>query len=286
MKHHPLPSENHDDFADILKLADQYTPAEAKDNDASWATFQAKLTQKEIPIKTPYFLVTYRKIMSYAAVIALLILAGYLYLQPEKYPPLNTVVENTQTGEFREIALPDGTKVTLSPNSELCYEISSSLRKVTLKGHARFEVARNEKAPFTVDASKAIVTVLGTGFDVNAYPNSHVKVFVNHGKVKVETEKEEIILTKDQSVMTQGSQLISWDYKNNPLTIDQGRLQFENARLDFVLETLQHFAGIQLSIDAKNQEHKFSGTLNLKQSPEEIATLLSVAMQIPISSVK
>jgi len=229
MKHHPLPSENHDDFADILKLADQYTPAEAKDNDASWATFQAKLTQKEIPIKTPYFLVTYRKIMSYAAVIALLILAGYLYLQPEKYPPLNTVVEN---------------------------------------------------------ASKAIVTVLGTGFDVNAYPNSHVKVFVNHGKVKVETEKEEIILTKDQSVMTQGSQLISWDYKNNPLTIDQGRLQFENARLDFVLETLQHFAGIQLSIDAKNQEHKFSGTLNLKQSPEEIATLLSVAMQIPISSVK
>ena len=106
-------------------------------------------------------------------------------------------------------------------------------------------MARNENAPFTVNTPSTTITVLGTGFDVDAYPNSNVKVFVNHGKVKVENENQEAILTQNQGVISQNKELVSWNHKQNPLEVHNQYLKFDNAPLDFVLETLNHTQNMQ-----------------------------------------
>jgi transmembrane sensor len=279
----PLP-HNQDDYTDISDLAKNYIPKEAQNNEDAWNAFKAKLNTT--PKHHTTLSVTYRRIISYAAVIALLIVSGYMYFQPQKETPLDYVVETTGNTEFRKISLADGSTVFLAPNSTLHYSLEPSQRKLKLSGHARFEVARNEKAPFTVEAQNTLTSVLGTGFDINAYPNADVKVFVNHGKVKVETSSQEIILTKNQSVLAKKDELMDWDYQNNPLQIQNGALQFENARLDFVIETLNQYYHIQLQFNSPQTSKRFSGTLHNKQSAEEIAKILSAALQLNINAKK
>ena len=213
--HNPKPQ---DDFSDIWDLAKNYTPSEAAQNDASWEKFQKKLTPKVEKAPSHNLSITYRRILSYAAVIALFLLSGYMYFLPEVPAEIAKVTENTTSGQAREVKLPDGSTVMLSANSELSYSFTEAKRFIELKGHARFEVARNENAPFTVNTPSTTITVLGTGFDVDAYPNSNVKVFVNHGKVKVENESQEAILTQNQGVISQNKELVSWNHNQNPET--------------------------------------------------------------------
>jgi len=275
-----------DDFSDIWDLAKNYTPSEAAQNDASWEKFQQKLTPKVEKKPTHTLSITYRRILSYAAVIALFLLSGYMYFLPEVPSEIAKVTENTSSGQAREIKLPDGSTVMLSANSELSYSFTEAKRFIELKGHARFEVARNENAPFTVNTPSTTITVLGTGFDVDAYPNSNVKVFVNHGKVKVENESQEAILTQNQGVISQNKELVSWNHKQNPLEVHHQYLKFDNAPLDFVLETLNHTQNMQFQAPANANELHFTGTLKFDQTSEEIAALLQAALQTPIQIAK
>ena len=281
--HNPKPQ---DDFSDIWDLAKNYTPSEAAKNDASWEKFQKKLTPKVEKAPSHNLSITYRRILSYAAVIALFLLSGYMYFLPEVPAEIAKVTENTTSGQAREVKLPYGSTVMLSANSELSYSFTEAKRFIELKGHARFEVARNENAPFTVNTPSTTITVLGTGFYVDAYPNSNVKVFVNHGKVKVENENQEAILTQNQGVISQNKELVSWNHKQNPLEVHNQYLKFDNAPLDFVLETLNHTQNMQFQAPANASELHFTGTLKFDQTSEEIAALLQAALQTPIQIAK
>lgn len=273
-----------DDFSDIWDLAKSYVPAEAKENDAAWEKLQLKINEQSINKQTPTLSITYRRILSYAAVVALFILSGYMYFQPEVPAEIAKVTETTTSGQAREIELPDGSSVMLSANSEISYSFSESKRFIELSGHARFEVSRNENAPFTVNTPTTTVTVLGTGFDVVAYPNASVKVFVNHGKVKVENTHEEAILTQNQGVISQGNELVSWNHNENPLEINKQYLKFNNAPLDFVLETLYHTQNIQLRAPLNSNDTRFTGTLKFNQTSDQVAQLLSAALELKIQA--
>jgi ferric-dicitrate binding protein FerR (iron transport regulator) len=75
-------------------------------------------------------------------------------------------------GQFR-IVLPDGTKVWLNSASSLRYPtaFAGKQRIVELEGQAYFEVAKNAAQPFKVMVQEMEVQVLGTDFDVMAYPD-------------------------------------------------------------------------------------------------------------------
>jgi len=273
-----------DEFSDIWDLAKNYIPSEAENNDASWNAFQNKLNAKEAS-RTTTLSITYRRILSYAAVIALFLLSGYMYFQPEVPANLAKVTETTTKGQAREVLLPDGSSVMLSANSEISYSFTESKRAIELRGHARFEVARNENAPFTVATPSTTVTVLGTGFDIDAYPNSNVKVFVNHGKVKVESAEQEAILTQNQGVIAQENELVTWNHQNNPIDVRKGYIKFNNASLDFVFETLNHTQNMQFKAPKNASNMTFTGTLKFNQSADDIATILSAALETKIEKL-
>ena len=83
---------------------------------------------------------------------------------------MNTII--TAEGERTTVILDDGTKVKLNQNSKLVYPgtFDGKNRKVALSGEAYFEVLHDEKSPFLVDAGMYTVKVLGTKFNVEAYP--------------------------------------------------------------------------------------------------------------------
>lgn len=87
-------------------------------------------------------------------------------------PEYNTI--STPRGGQYQVQLPDGTKVWLNAASSLRYPavFTASERKVTLTGEGYFEVSHDKARPFIVQTAAQQVTVLGTQFNINAYPET------------------------------------------------------------------------------------------------------------------
>ncbi|MEV4884064.1 FecR family protein [Chitinophaga ginsengisegetis] len=102
------------------------------------------------------------------------------------------VVYNTITtpkGRQMKVRLPDGSMVWLNAASSIHFPTAfpSSARKVAMTGEAYFEVAKEQNAPFIVSVNDMTeVEVLGTYFNVNAYPDEqYTKTTLLEGSVKV-----------------------------------------------------------------------------------------------------
>jgi transmembrane sensor len=89
----------------------------------------------------------------------------------------------TARGEIRRLPLADGSVATIDTSSELRVAMANDSRRVTLrKGQAWFEVAKDLKRPFIVDAEIAQMRAVGTAFSVRR-TDEGVQVAVTEGKV-------------------------------------------------------------------------------------------------------
>jgi ferric-dicitrate binding protein FerR (iron transport regulator) len=98
---------------------------------------------------------------------AMVVVGIWLFLRPD------TPSHEVRNGlcEVKECELPDGTKVWLNANSRITYPERFQRRKrvVNLTGEAFFEVEKDARRPFYVQAGDVIIKVVGTRFDVDAY---------------------------------------------------------------------------------------------------------------------
>ncbi|MGE6781670.1 FecR family protein [Ensifer adhaerens] len=91
----------------------------------------------------------------------------------------------TDTAQSRTIALADGTTIEMGGGSAIATEINADTRHVRLlKGEAYFNVARDPRRPFVVEAGGVEVSVLGTAFDVQL-ASTETTVELAHGTVAV-----------------------------------------------------------------------------------------------------
>ncbi|WP_426327467.1 FecR family protein [Pedobacter sp. R-06] len=79
----------------------------------------------------------------------------------------------TKSGERKKIKLQDGTSVLLNAKSSLSVTkgFNDQCREVTLTGEAFFDVAHDKNKPFKVHTADFNINVLGTAFNVKAYPD-------------------------------------------------------------------------------------------------------------------
>lgn len=125
-----------------------------------------------------------------AAVVPLFILclttmsSLYRWGEPVQYRTVEV-----PTGERMTLMLADGTSVTLNSETTLAYPevFGRRHREVKLvRGEAFFDVAKDERAPFTVTSEDVTVSVLGTQFDINTYGhNSSTIVYLKEGSVRL-----------------------------------------------------------------------------------------------------
>ena len=115
-------------------------------------------------------------------------LAGYYLGFRNHQPSVYTEVRSGQRQVLDQVILPDGTVVTLNSQSKLTYprEFSGNSREVSVSGEAFFDVVPDASHPFVITAGDARIRVLGTSFNVLAYPgDTLVEVVVESGKVQV-----------------------------------------------------------------------------------------------------
>ncbi|WP_162906601.1 FecR family protein [Algihabitans albus] len=90
----------------------------------------------------------------------------------------------TQVAETREIALADGSSVTLGARTRISVELGETARNIRLhSGDAFFEVAKDSARPFIVESDGAYIEALGTAFDVRRRPE-RLGVAVAEGTVE------------------------------------------------------------------------------------------------------
>ena len=110
----------------------------------------------------------------------------------------------TERSEYKYMLLPDSTQVWLNAASSLEFPqtFSGKMREVFLSGEAYFDVRHAEDIPFIIHTGKVSTTVLGTAFNIKAYPGrKNVVVSVSRGKVRVSYDDKEVAtLIKGQQV--------------------------------------------------------------------------------------
>ncbi len=174
------------------------------------------------------------------------------------------VVKQTSLGERSKITLADGTKVFLNSGSTLKFPkaFDGTTREVELTGEAFFEVKRIIKRPFIVHSGNLKTTVLGTSFNVQAYPEKELlQVAVATGKVKVEIKNQRD--KKLQSAFLMPNQKVEVDRAKQYLITEQadigevigwknGFLIFKNLSIDEIADKLEKWYGI--SVQLANQD--------------------------------
>ena len=164
-------------------------------------------------------------------------------------------------GQKKTITLGDGTKVKLNAGSTLRFPetFSDSIREVYLTGEAFFEVAENSNKPFIINSQGIETRVLGTSFNISAYPNSeNVSVAVATGKVKVNLSND-----SNRSVMLIPNQMYVYhkskdmDFKTEDINLSDllawrdKRIVFRKSLHDEIIETLERWYGVNFVVNKK-----------------------------------
>jgi len=97
--------------------------------------------------------------------------------------------------------LPDGTVGMLNSGSRLTYSLPFTRnRSISLEGESWFDVKSDADNPFVIDIGKATVRVLGTSFNVSAYPDqNYLEVVLKQGKVEFLDKSTEQVITMQPS---------------------------------------------------------------------------------------
>jgi len=167
----------------------------------------------------------WKRIAVAASIIFLIGLSG---LQTFRYVKLNKIVDNTieinaPLGSRANITLPDGTDVWLNSGSKLTYNNTFGFneRNVTLIGEAFFDVAHMDRKAFFVNTRGIDIKVLGTEFNVKAYPDEHaIETTVISGEVEVTANQVNQNVEIASMVLKQNQKVIFDTRSLNLKTID------------------------------------------------------------------
>ena len=209
---------------------------------------------------------------------------GYLYSHSGK----ETWVEIKAPAWTRaQFSLPDGTTGWLNSNSSIRYNGTFNTdRHITLKGEAFFDVFKDKKRPFVVDANEVVLSVLGTRFNIASYENEkNVEVVLAEGKLKFNNKE------MNESFLMSPNDLVIYDktHKNfstkvvepqKYLSWTEGKLVFRNDPVDVVARRLERWYNIDVEVNGSLAEDIRLRATFIDESLEEVLYFLKRSLPI------
>ncbi|MBC8152567.1 MAG: FecR domain-containing protein [Bacteroidetes bacterium] len=247
--------------------------------------------------ETPVRLV--RRWVGWAAAASLALTLGvWVWNQLQPAPGVAISEQINPKGTRSQLRLADGTIVWLNADSHLQYPkaFTGNLREVTLRGEAFFRVTHNPKQPFVVRLATGSVRVLGTSFNIRAYPgDSIVETSVVTGRVAfvpkpvspsprpsrkmTEAQPDTLFLTPNikaiqsltrRSIATQPTVAV------NQIAWTESKLVFRNTPMGEVAKTLERWYGTPVTLEQESlRQCPLTGTFQ-NQSLREVMTLIAM----------
>lgn len=185
-------------------------------------------------------------------------------------------------GQYR-LTLPDGSRVWLNSASSLTYTANhfEQNRTVTLTGEAYFEVESDSRKPFRVMTDKQTVTVLGTKFNINSYPDEPgTKTTLIEGGVDITAKKaaHTIRLSPGQESFVDGSGLpptVRQVETGQAIAWINGLFRFDGNTIDEVMRQLARWYDVEVVFEGKLPKDKLYGDVNRNTTADTPLELLS-----------
>lgn len=178
------------------------------DTDAAWKNLQQQIARQDKGRARGNF-----RWYAAAGIFIVIGIAAFFLLSDSR-----TGVKDMMLASNAEVlndTLPDGSMISLNKNSQLNYPsaFTGDQREVALTGEAFFDVSHDSAHPFVIHTDMMDIKVLGTSFNVRAYPEGDsVHVSVKTGKVQCVSGKDTVIILPGQYAV----------YKKNGVAIHTG----------------------------------------------------------------
>jgi len=226
------------------------------DVDKAWNKVYSRINDAG-EIKTGRLFLPGRNIFRIAAAILVMLGIGVagLYLSERSVFSKKITVATDINQKNLEVTLPDGSVVILNRETVLSYrsDYGKNERIVSLSGEAFFEITPDQDKPFTIDAGKAKVKVLGTSFNViTDNPDAAVEVFVKTGKVMLsDNSGSNTLLLYPGYVGTIDSEKSDRSFNENPnyMAWNTGVLVYDGQTLDIVFRDLKRVYNMDIIAD-------------------------------------
>ena len=251
-------------------------------------------------------LIRYR-LLAVVSILAIIISVGFFgYQNSFSKDSFKQIIAGK--GVRKLLTLPDGTKVWLNADSRLSYDpemAAANQRLVTLTGEAYFDVTHDKQHPFIINANKVTIKVLGTAFNVKAYPGDakcettlirgSVELTINDGskqKFILKPSEKMALIDEEEGKCAEGNEhprkgkTLMIEHIT-PVTIEDGeylpetswtenRLVFENETLKEIALKLERWYNVKIRIETPEAtDYHFTGSFT-NETIEQVITAMQL----------
>lgn len=199
---------------------------------------------------------------------------------------------STDRGAHVQLVLPDGTKVTLNAASSLRYPIQFPIaeRRVEVDGEAYFEVAKEKSRPFKVvittpgsTAKGAIIEVLGTHFNINAYSDeANMRTTLLEGSVLVRARETSTTKAASRQLLPGQQARVGSDTAVDVKPVDvlgavawqQNLFYFDGADSREIMRQLARWYNLDVVYRGTNSQKRFSGKISRLMALTDVLEIL------------
>ncbi|MDR2270141.1 MAG: FecR domain-containing protein [Sphingobacterium sp.] len=189
-------------------------------------------------------------------------------------------------GASFDLTLPDGTKVFLNSDSKINYpeKFTGGTRQVSVEGEAYFEVAHDKKKPFIVKTGTTEIKVLGTKFNVRAYPNMGDNlVSLLEGSVQLSNKFASTLLKPgEMAVIQRNAQRIPVkDIADaDPIAWKSGYFNFNNIPVSEMVLEIGRWYNVEFDLSYLKKDIRLTGRIRRDNKLKTLLALLSSTDEI------
>lgn len=193
-----------------------------------------------------------------------------------------TIIKTKNGGQYT-VVLPDGTMAKLNSNSSLSFASDfPEKRFAKVVGEVYFDVKRDDKHQFTIEAGHQIIKVLGTQFNIKSYSEEQVTTTsLISGSLSVRsstTSNGKYHILKPGETAKNGSNLKLTVFESLPakeIAWSKGSFYFDGETVEEVLTVLARWYDIQVKYEyVPSDDMRFGGIISREKKLSSVLSLL------------
>lgn len=201
------------------------------------------------------------------------------------------ILRTPKGGQF-QLRLPDGTVAWLNAASSIKYPTAfvGAERRVEISGEIYFDVKKQNGKPFIVQSDDQEIKVLGTKFNVFAYPEeSFVQTSLMEGKVQLDIKGRQLMLSPGVSsvynktaneIKTQRfdpEEILAWQH---------GYFNFNSEHIESVMRKIARWYDVEVVYQGDMKGKFFSGTLSRSSNVRDILDIMALTETVKFKIVE
>lgn len=203
----------------------------------------------------------------------------------EDAPAFNTLIV-PKGGEY-SLELPDGTVVWVNAESSIRFpeKFASDQREVFLEGEAYFEVKKDANRPFYVRTKTGNIRVLGTSFNVCAYPKDRFwQTTLVEGSVLVVRGEHEVLMKPNEQYqidLETGKGELREVLPELYASWRDGKFYFKAYTFEELVEKLERWYDFTMFYTSESiKTRRFSGVINKHEPLQDMLKFLEMTSDV------